>query len=217
MRGDRTVVSALAAGALALCAAAYVAGQPAPTTTQSGAALIGTWKLNADQSENFHDKMRQARGGERPGGGGRGGPGGGYGGGMGGRGGGMGGPGGGMRGGPGGGGPDGGRESMRRLAEPSETLTVKTEGEAILVADDMGTVRRIHPDGRAMKTDNGEGEVRASWKGAELVVETVPARGPRHRETYALSPDGRQLFVTLHLEPRMGGAVDVKRVYDAAR
>jgi hypothetical protein len=106
---------------------------------------------------------------------------------------------------------------MRRLAEPSETLTVKTEGEVILVADDMGTIRRIHPDGRAMKTDNGEGEVRASWKGSDLVVETVPARGPRYRETYALSADGRQLFVTLHLEPRSGSAVDVKRVYDAAR
>jgi hypothetical protein len=31
-----------------------------------------------------------------------------------------------------------------------------------------------------------------------------------------LSPDGRRLFVTAHFEPHWGGAVDVRRVYDAA-
>jgi hypothetical protein len=137
---------------------------------------------------------------------------GGYGGGR--RGGGM---GGGRGGDPGsGGGADGMRETMRQLDEPPETLTIKQEDGAFLVGDDAGQIRRLYPDGRTMKTDNGEGQVKTRWHGDELVTETIPARGPALRETFAVAPDGRRLFVTTHFEPHMGGAVDVRRVYDAA-
>jgi hypothetical protein len=215
---DRTVRAAIAVGALALLAAAFASGQTAPGSPPpraEAATLSGTWKLNTEQSENFRDKMRQARGdgGEGRRGGGRRGGGGGGGGGFGKGGGGR---GGGMPGQAGSGEPDVARESMRRLAEPAEVLTIKTEGEAILVADDTGTIRRLRPDGRTMKTDNGEGQVRARWERGALVAETVPARGPSYRETFALSPDRQQLFVTVHLQPPTGGAVDVRRVYDAA-
>ena len=121
-----------------------------------------------------------------------------------------------------GGGPDAGegqdamRETMRKLDEPSETLTIKQEADQFLIGDETGGIRRLYPDGRAAKTDDGLTEVRTKWHGTELVTETIPARGPRFKETYSLSPDGRRLFVTVHFEPRWGGAVDVKRVYDAA-
>lgn len=105
---------------------------------------------------------------------------------------------------------------MRRLDEPSETLTIKQEDGAFLVGDDTGQVRRLYPDGRTMKTDNGEGQVVTRWRGDELVTETSPARGPHLKETFALSPDGRRLFVTAHFERRQGGGVDVRRVYDAS-
>jgi hypothetical protein len=108
------------------------------------------------------------------------------------------------------------RETMRQLDEPPETLTIKQEEGAFLVGDDTGQIRRLYPDGRAMKTENGEGQVKTRWHGDELVTETTPARGPALRETFAVAPDGRRLFVTTHFEPRMGGAVDVRRVYDAA-
>ena len=39
---------------------------------------------------------------------------------------------------------------------------------------------------------------------------------PRTSLAFALSPDGRRLFVTAHFEPHWGGAVDVRRVYDVA-
>ena len=107
------------------------------------------------------------------------------------------------------------RETMRRLDEPPETLTIKQEDGAFLVGDDSGQIRRLHPDGRAAKMDDGEGQVKTEWRGDELVTETIPARGPHLRETFTLSPDGRRLFVTAHFTPRGGGAVDVRRVYDA--
>jgi hypothetical protein len=189
------------------------------------AAFSRTWKLNADQSENFRDKMRaahQGAGGEGRGGGGGGG--GGYGGGSGGYGGGghsggghHGGYGGGMsRGGDGSGGPsEGMSETMRRLDEPPDSLTIKQEEGDFLIGDDTGLIRRLHPDGKAVKNDRGD-EVKTRWQGDDLVTETVPARGPRLKETFALAPDAGRLIVTTHFEPQWGGAVDVKRVYDPA-
>lgn len=223
------VINGVAAtcGALVLGGALRVAAQTpsSPAAKVDRQAFSNTWTLNADASETLRDKMRQARGGEHGGGpgGGRGG-GGGYGGGYGG--GGRGGYGGGRRGGGGGGGrggdpgsagsPDGMRETMRQLDEPPETLTIKQEEGAFLVGDDTGHIRRLYPDGRTMKADNGEGQVKTRWHGDELVTETIPAHGPQLKETFALSPDGRRLFVTTHFEPRWGSAVDVRRVYDAA-
>ena len=215
-----------AAGALVL-AAVHVAAQTAPPASPAATVdrqkFSNTWKLNADESEKLRDKMHQARGGEHGGGGG--GRGGGFGGGgMGGGMGGCGGYGGGRHGGGMGGGggdstssgnDDAMRETMRRLEEPPETLTIKQEDGAFLVGDDSGQIRRLHPDGHTVKADNGEGQVKTQWRGDELVTETIPARGPQLRETFALSPDGRRLFVTAHFEPRWGGAVDVRRVYDA--
>ena len=220
------VLGALAAGALALGGPrAFAQTAPAsPAAKVDREKFSNTWKLNADESEKLRDKMHQAQGGERgQGGGGRGG-GGGYGGGRGGGGmGGRGGYGGGRRGGGMGGGAgdssgsqDGMRETMRQLEEPPETLTIKQEDGAFLIGDDSGQIRRLHPDGHTAKADNGEGQVKTRWNGDDLVTETIPARGPQLRETFTLSPDGRRLFVTAHFEPRWGGAVDVRRVYDAA-
>jgi len=115
-----------------------------------------------------------------------------------------------------GGAADDSRDTMRRLAEPPAQLTIKQEDGAILIGDDTGLIRRLHPDGRTMKADDGESDVKTRWEGDSLVTETTPARGPKMKETFALAPDGKRLFVTTHFEPRWGGAVDVKRGYDPA-
>jgi hypothetical protein len=96
------------------------------------------------------------------------------------------------------------RETMRHLDEPPETLTIKQEEGAFLVGDDSGQIRRLYPDGRSAKTDNGGEQVKTRWQGDELVTETIPARGPQLRETFALAPDGRRLFVTTHFERTWG-------------
>jgi hypothetical protein len=224
MRMTKVLGAMTAAAGMLVLGAALAGAQTAPASPAAAVdrqKFSNTWKLNPDESEKLRDKMRQARGGEH--GGAEHGGGGFGGGGMGGHGG----YGGGRRGGHMGGGGSGGggeaaspgqydamRETLRHLDEPPETLTIKQEDGAFLVGDDSGQIRHLYPDGRTANTD--EGEVKTQWRGDELVTETIPARGPHLRETFALSPDGRRLFVTAHFEPRGGGAVDVRRVYEAA-
>src|SRR5450432_3631459 len=218
-------VLAAAAGAVLLAGVSHASAQepPSPSATASPSAEAkagragssATWKLNADASEKISDKMQQTHSGARSGGGGGGyGGGGGRGGGVGGGGrGGFGGGGGGRRGGGGGGGYGGGgdgsdgssaggmREQMEKLNNPSATLTIKQDEGAFLIGDDSGHIRRLFPDGRAGKTDDGSAQVKTHWKNDELVTETTPAKGPKLRETFVLAPDGKRMIVTTHFEP----------------
>jgi hypothetical protein len=229
---------AAACGALMLTGAARATAQTPAASTESKvdhAAFSGTWKLNADESEKLSDKMKQARqgqsGGEGRGGGGgyggHGGYGGGHGGYGGGHGGGMGGYGGGHRGGGmgggsssggsgGNGGSDSTRETMQRLDEPPGTLTIKQEAGAFMIGDDTGHIRRLAPDGQTAKGEDTGDQVKTEWSGDQLVTETIPSQGPVLKETYALSPDAKKLYVTTHFNSRSGASIDVRRVYDAA-
>jgi hypothetical protein len=189
----------------------------------AAADLSGRWVYNRELSDDAHKKMRegmQGRGG--PGGGGRGGPGGG---GMGGPGGGMGGPGGGMggRGGgrmgppPGGMGGDDARESMRAIFEPAEELAVTQSGTEIAIDEKFGRMRRLHPDGKKYKTDNGASEIKTSWKEGKLLVETKGGRGGVVVETWELVPDRSRIIVMVKMEGGFGPSVTLKRIYDRAK
>ena len=179
------------------------------------ADLSGRWVFNRELSDDAREKMREARekggepGGGRPpgGGGGMGGPGGG----------GMGAPGGGGRMGPppgGMGGDDDSREAMRAILEPSEELTiVQTEAE-LAVEEKFGATRRLHPDGKKYKTDNGASEIKSSWKEGKLVVETKSMRGGRVLETWERIPDGSRLIVNVKMEGGFGPGLTLKRIYD---
>ena len=186
--------------------------------------LAGRWTLNNELSDDAREKMQQA-GRDRHGGPGGRGPGGG---------GGMGGPGGGGMGGPGGGSgerPGGGmgapggqghagggddpRETMRAVLEPAEELTVVQSDVEISVDERYGRMRRLHPDGKTYKTDNGASELKSYWKDGKLVVETKRERGSVV-ETWERIPDGSRLIVTVRLEGGPGGKLELKRVYDRA-
>ncbi len=179
------------------------------------ADLAGRWVFNRELSDDAREKMREARekgggpgGGRPPGGGGMGGPGGGGMGGQGGGGGRMGPPPGGM------GGDDDPRQAMRALLEPAEELTiVQTEAE-LAVEEKFGATRRLHPDGKKYKTDNGASEIKSSWKEGKLVVETKGARGGRVLETWERIPDGSRLIVNVKMEGGFGPGLSLKRVYD---
>jgi len=209
---------------LALASASVTTAAPADPAKSSIPNLAGRWQLNRQLSEDARQKMREAMnqgrprsglmGGRRPRGGGSGGPGGAL---------------------PpeafGGGNDREPDETTRDLLEPPEMLTVtQTEGQ-VTIEDAEGVVR-LYTDGRKSKRENGLVEVRARWKGSELVVESkgadLPKAGSGSRESpskrigapksvtvYGLDAAKRQLLVTTHLEVPFGESVVVRRVYDA--
>ena len=194
--------------------------------------LSGRWVYNRELSDDAQKKMREGTEG-RGGPGGPGGPGGGGPGGGGPGGGGMGGPGGGGMGGPGGGmggrggqtgpppggmgGDDDPRESMRAILEPAEELAVTQAGTEIAVDEKFGRTRRLHPDGKKYKTDNGASEIKTSWKEGKLVVETKRSRGGGVVETWELVPDRSRIIVNVRMEGGFGPSVTLKRIYDRAK
>jgi hypothetical protein len=191
-------------------------GDEKPKAARTSADLSGGWVYNDEVSDDAREKMREARergggpGGGRPptgpGGGGMGGPGGG----------GMGGPGG-MGAPPGPGGDDDPREAMRAILEPAEELVVTQDATEIGVEEKFGRTRRLHPDGRKYRTDNGASEIRASWKEGKLFVETKRARGGSVIETWELVPDGSRIILNVKVQSPFGPAVELKRVYDRAK
>jgi len=140
---------------------------------------------------------------------------------MGGSGGGMGGPGGGGGGRmgppPGMGGDDDSREAMRAIFEPAEEIAVAQTGTEIAVDEKFGRTRRLHPDGKKYKTDNGASEIKTSWKEGRLLVETKGARGGGVAETWEVVPDGSRLIVNVKMQGGFGPSVELKRIYDRAK
>jgi hypothetical protein len=211
----------LAGAALAVAGARLQAGDPAKEA-KDAPSLAGSWRFNPEQSDDMRAKMREAGGGRwggRGGGpGGEGRPGGGMGGGFGGgrRGGfGGGGRGGGGRG-PGGEGRPGGDDARRRgaMMRPATEMTITQEPSEIRIAEKDGDERHLVPDGKNHKSDNGTQEVKASWSGSQLVVETKRDNGRKVKESMGLSSDGKQLVIALEMDTPFGDAIKVKRVYD---
>ena len=192
---------------------AATSGDGKPKAAPATADLSGRWVYNKELSDDAREKMRQGR--ERDGG-----PGGGPGGGrppMGPGGGGM--PGGGGRMGPppSAGGDDDAREAMRAIFDPAEELGIGQTGTEIGVEEKFGRTRRLHPDGKKYKTDNGTSEIKTSWKEGRLLVETKRDRGGSVLETWELVPDGSRIILNVKMQGEFGPAIELKRIYDRAK
>ena len=205
--------------------------KPAATTTPD---ISGRWVYNVELSDDARQKMKEARAASGGGGGGYGGGrGGGMGGGMGRGGGGYGGGGYGRGGGGGygrggggygGGGYGGGSGSstpsdgdMQHGKNPvfNPPLELKvTQTDAEIDLDDMaGKVRKLYLTGKKYKAEEGDAEVRASWKDGKLQVETKNSKGGSMTETWERVPDGSRLIVHVKVEGGFG-KVELKRIYD---
>ena len=114
-------------------------------------------------------------------------------------------------------GDDDARESMRAIFEPAEELAVAQTGTEVAIEEKFGRTRRLHPDGKKYKTDNGTSEIRASWKEGKLVVETKRDRGTGVTETWELVPDASRIIVNVKMQGGFGPSVTLKRIYDRAK
>ena len=193
---------------------AAASGDEKPKAAPATADLSGRWVYNKELSDDARQKGREGReGGGGPGGGGPGGgrpPMGPGGGGM---------PGGGGRMGPppSAGGDDDAREAMRAIFDPAEELGIGQTGTEIGVEEKFGRTRRLHPDGKKYKTDNGTSEIKTSWKEGRLLVETKRDRGGSVLETWELVPDGSRIILNVKMQGEFGPAIELKRIYDRAK
>jgi hypothetical protein len=202
---------------LAICTAVLVllpwGGSAAPTPQAAGGdqsaakpKLAGTWKLNKDQSDDPHKKMQQAMGGS-------GGQGEGHG---------WGGRGRGQEGGGEGNGHGRGAGMMDDLSQ----LTIEQTDSKVKVTGASGRVLALYPSseqGSSTPSSGGRGDEAgatstAQWQGNQLVVVTQGMHRGKMTRTYALSPDGSQLYVTTQMESkRFSQPVTFRLVYDPVK
>jgi hypothetical protein len=167
--------------------------------------ILGPWRLNTEESEDARQKLRQMHG--QNGSGGHGGGvrmGGGY-------------PGHGGYGRPA---PESeqDREKMRQLLEPRNSLAISMTGAEVDVIDDRDRKLALVTDGRKLQKskDANDQQVAAKWEGKNLITDEKDPRGEKMSRRFELSPDGRQLFLTIHVPAgRSGASLVVRYVYDA--
>ncbi len=123
---------------------------------------------------------------------------------------------------------DGGGRDMRRSGMPFEELLGALgagrnvlridQGSSEIVLDNGVRVRRLTPGGHSVVSEpNGVADQRSGWKGPEFVIQTSGRERPTIVERYALSPNGRQLLVTVKISGNGNMPnVELKRVYDSA-
>jgi hypothetical protein len=185
--------------------------KPAAPPVKPRTSILGGWKLNKDDSDDPRQKMQQARGSSgNSGGSGRGGLGGGFPGvGMG--------RGGGGRGGNRGGESDDDRGKMQEFVAPSSTLALSQKDAEVDIADDQYRKLSLFTDGRKIEKskDLADLQIAAHWDDKTLVTDEKNPKGGKMSRTFALSPDGTQLYETLHLTAgRDKTVIGIRYVYD---
>jgi hypothetical protein len=169
--------------------AALAAAQesPAPELT----AFSGTWTLNRELSDDDAEKMRESAE--------RGGPG---------------------RFGPGAGGPPPGLgdapEGIRAIFEPAEELVIGVRAGELEIEESFVRTRRLRPNGKTYKAENGLAEVEARWEEGALRVKTKHGRGGKVEETWTLFQDRNRIQIDLELDMGPGPDLELRRVYDRA-
>jgi hypothetical protein len=211
---------------------------------QDKAQLTGHWNFNQDQSDDAQVKVQDAQqsskiqqstptgGGYPGGGGGYPGGGGGYPGGGGGYpgGGGMG--RGGMGGMGGGGMGRGGRQATQnrsgvseeewdRLAANPKYLRIDQRSDQVVIIDDSDRAQTFYPDGKKHDDKDAEGKkfsTKAEWDGGSFIAETKLPHSEKITQTFRLSDDRKQLYLTTRFEdPSLAGPLSIRRVYDVGK
>ena len=198
--------------------------------------LIGSWRINPDESDDARQKIEQARnrgGSNNPNAGNNPYPGNGGGNGPYGRPGNSPYPGNGSPypGNGGGNGPYGrrggglgdntnyeDRQQLQDLIEPATSLSFAQKEGEVDVTDDQGRKRVYLTDSRKPQKskDANYQESAAHWEGGRLVSEEKGLRGGRITRTYELTPDGKQLNENVRLDNTHTGLITVRYVFDIA-
>jgi hypothetical protein len=104
---------------------------------------------------------------------------------------------------------------LRAILQRSDYLTIKQSPEQ--VSFDYATTVRSYTPGEhsVVSSENGVADQSAGWDGKKFEINIKPQLGPRVREEYQLSPDGRHLTVKATIGPFELSKAELTRVYDA--
>jgi hypothetical protein len=97
--------------------------------------------------------------------------------------------------------------------KPTE-LTITQSAVEIVVTETPGGQRSYYPNGKTYKADEGQSNVKSTWRDGKLVFEKRNAQGWRLTETWQIAPDRSRLTIEQVFEGGHRPKVEVKRVYD---
>jgi hypothetical protein len=109
-------------------------------------------------------------------------------------------------------------EDWDRLAETPKFLRVDQRSDQVVVTDDWDRAQTYYPDGKKHDNKDANGKkvsTKTEWQGDMLVAETKLSHSSKFTQSFRLSDDGKQLYVTSRLEnSSLRAPVSVRRVYD---
>jgi hypothetical protein len=109
-------------------------------------------------------------------------------------------------------------EDWDRLAETPNFLRIDQQSNQVVVTDASDRAQTFYPDGKKHDDKDVNGKkvsTKTEWKGDMLVAETKISHYSKLSQSFRLSDDGKQLYVTSQLEnSALQAPVSVRRVYD---
>jgi hypothetical protein len=109
-------------------------------------------------------------------------------------------------------------EDWDRLAENPKFLRVDQRSDQVVVTDDSDHAQTFYPDGKKHDDKDANGKkvtTKTEWQGDTLLAETKLSHSSKLTQSFRLSDDGKQLYVTSRLEnSSLRAPVSVRRVYD---
>jgi hypothetical protein len=103
------------------------------------------------------------------------------------------------------------------LRQATEAFTLSQADSAVTFTSDLGWSRAYRTDGKPVKELAGRGavKIKASWQGANLVIDRDWGSGVKLTETYFRSSETGQLYVIVSFKtPRMSQPLEFRRIYD---
>jgi len=112
-------------------------------------------------------------------------------------------------------------EEWDRLADNPKFLRIDQRSDQVVVTTDSDQVATFYPDGKKHDDKDASGRktsTKADWEGGSLIAETRLSHGQKLTQTFRVSEDGKQLFVTTRFEDSsLQGPLSIRRVYDVEK
>jgi hypothetical protein len=102
---------------------------------------------------------------------------------------------------------------VSELIRRGDFITIR-QTPSLMVLDYGGLQRSYTPGEKSVvSAEGGVGDQTAGWKGREFVI-SIKGQNTTVSESYALSADGKQLIMKLHIAPAELSAVTLTRIYN---